>query len=86
MFSFAETFQTIRGEKKLAQNKRDDKHFVTVKTVREKGFNKLKDDDFLDSVRPPLLKRKAADVGIKQQKRKGKEKQTNIVSITIREN
>lgn len=74
------------GEKKrLAQNKRDDKHFVTVKTVRDKEFI-LKDDDFFDSVGSSLSKKKGinmiaktADVEIIQQKRKKKEKQTNII-------
>lgn len=79
--------------KKSAQNKKDDKYFVRVKTVRQKEF-KLKDDDFLGSVKPSLPKKRAlssdiavktVDVQIKQRKKTKEKKQMNIVSIMISE-
>lgn len=86
MFSSQKLLKPLGEKKKFVQNKKDDKLFVTAKIAREKK-SKLKDDDFLDSVSSLSKKKgikmvaKTADIGIKQQKRKKKEKQTNIVSI-----
>lgn len=70
-FPSQKLLKPLGKKKKFVQNKRDDKLFVTAKIIRERK-SKLKDDDFLDSVRPLSKKRdikmvvKTADVRIKQ--------------------